>query len=180
MITKIIHMSSATERTHLVERIVKLTGAEIFEAIVVEGNGRSGCRQSHETIYKTIKEGESLLLFEDDCVINDESFLNFIEENKNDYDLIYLGVNHVFLDKDNKPNRSFGTHSMWVSYNALQIYLTHQTSITEVDNIWNQVEQKYNLKVLRAKPINKYTVQCQGLKSYITGRPRGKVNPISW
>jgi len=172
-------MKSATERDFLVKRIVKLTGAEIFEAIVKE-DGRDGCRLSHETIYKGIPKGEDLLLFEDDCVINDESFLHFIKENKSKYDIIYIGMNHVHLDENNKPYKSFGTHSMWISYTAIQTYLEYSTSCKEVDNIWSEIEINHKLKVLRANPINKYIVQHEGFISYITGRPRRKVNPESW
>lgn len=183
MITKIIHISSATERDFLVERIVKLTGAEIFEGIVVKGNGqdgRDGCRLSHEEIYKGIPKGEDLLIFEDDCVINDESFLDFIKENKDNYDIIYIGVNSVLLDKNNMPYKSSGTHSMWLSYNAIRIYLKYHRNHKEVDHIWCEIEKLYNLKVLRANPITKYTVQHEGFVSYITGTLRGKIWPKTW
>ena len=173
-------MSSATERDELVERIVKLTGAEIFEAIVIKESGRDGCRKSHETIYKEIPEGQDLLLFEDDCVVKDESFLEFVEENKSKYDIIYIGMNHIIFNSDKTPRRSWGTHSMWISYKALQAYLRYSPSAKEVDNIWGEVENKCKLKVLRANPINKYTNQREGLKSYITGKPRWGTRAETW
>lgn len=172
-------MSSAKEREFLVKRIVELTGAEIFEAIVKE-SGRDGCRLSHEAIYKGIPEGEDLLLFEDDCVVNDESFLDFVKNNKKKYDIIYIGVNHVHLDENKKPYKSFGTHSMWISYKAIQAYFKYSTDCKEVDNIWCAVEHAYKLKVLRANPIDKYTTQHEGFISYITGQTRRKTTSEKW
>jgi len=179
MITKIIHMSSAVERDDLVNKIIKLTGASIFEAIVCS-NGVDGCRKSHMEVYKQVPENEDLLIFEDDCVINDPTFLDFIEANKNNYDLIYLGVNSIIFDSNKKPVGSYGTHSMWISSKALKICLNHIYRDPMMDWIWNEIEYKYKLKVLRPNPSTKYTYQAAGLKSYIIGKCRGPPVTINW
>lgn len=174
-------MSSAKDREDLVNAIVKLTGATIFEAIVAK-KGVDGCRQSHLEIYKQVPEGEDLLIFEDDCVIKDESFINFINDNKSNYDIIYAGVNNICnFDINNKPIGSWGLHSMWISAKAIKLCLNHVSCRPEMDWIWNEIEQTYHLKVLRPNPIDKYTVQKAGLKSYITGDIRGQpYGKIAW
>ena len=180
MITKIIHMSSAIERNGLVHELVKLTGGEVFEAIVVPGNGVAGCLQSHTEIYKQVPDGHDLLVFEDDCIIKDRSYVDFINRNKSVFDIIYLGVNCInAFDETGKPLSSWGTHSMWISNKAIKIFLNHIPIVRELDNIWCEIEQFHKLKVLRPNPIDKYTIQKEGLKSYITGivapRTYGKV-----
>uniref|UniRef100_A0A6C0EQ38 Glycosyl transferase family 25 domain-containing protein n=1 Tax=viral metagenome TaxID=1070528 RepID=A0A6C0EQ38_9ZZZZ len=176
MKTVVIHITKAVERDDLVKQIVDLTGATIFEAILHEKGG-IGCTMSHKEIYKQ-SYPEDLLIFEDDCQINDPSFVKFIEESKDKYDIIYIGVNKIFYKntinsffQKNKIN-SYGTHAMWISPKAINLYLNYNPKSMEIDNIWSEIENKYNLKVWRPTNIYKYVEQRVGLKSYITGKLR--------
>jgi len=170
MIIKIIHMNDSIERKDLVSSLIELTGATVFDAIKME-NGAEGCWASHTKIYKNQPENEDLLIFEDDCEIIDKSFMNYVEINKTMYDIIYIGVNRTFV-KDDKM-WSWGTHAMWINNKSLQLFLKFKNERNIVDHVWNEVAHKYDLKVLRPDPIDKYVRQKIGLKSYITGKMRG-------
>ena len=170
MIIKIIHMNDSIERKDLVASLIELTGATVFDALKRE-NGAEGCWASHTKIYKNQPKNEDLLIFEDDCEIIDNSFMNYVEINKTMYDIIYIGVNRTFV-KDDKL-WSWGTHAMWINNKSLQLFLKFKNERNIVDHVWNEVAHKYNLKVLRPDPIDKYVRQKIGLKSYITGNIRG-------
>jgi hypothetical protein len=175
MKTYIIHMSEAVEREDLVTEIVKLTNASVFKGVVV-GSGRDkrdeGCFQSHLNIYKSIPPDEDLMIFEDDCEIVDPQFLSFVDENKHNYDLMYIGVNYILQDKASNIIGSFGTHAMWISSKALSIFLAHPREYIPIDHFWCKIEQEYKLAVWRPEEIYKYVRQKNGLKSYITGNIR--------
>jgi hypothetical protein len=167
-------MSSAREREELVSSIIDLTNARMFEAIVTPDNGHIGCTSSHRTIYQRIPAGEDLLIFEDDCEVLDPSFMEHVEMNKKDYDIIYIGVYGVFDTPDGylTPSGSCGTHAMWISSRALNAFLNTETHIKEIDHIWSFIEYKHNLRVLRPTPFDRFVRQKRGLISYITGTPR--------
>ena len=173
MKTYVIHMSTATEREELVKSIVDLTSAEIFEGVIVPGDGNRGCTLSHYHIYKQIPEDEDLLIFEDDCEILDPSFVSYIEEKKALYDVIFIGVNSLGVDI-NKRVCSYGTHAMWISRKALNTFIQHfpKAKAKAIDNIWNELEHIYKLKYFRPKDNNRFVKQKEGLISYITGKPR--------
>lgn len=166
-------MSTATEREELVKSIVDLTSAEIFEGIIVPDDGVLGCALSHYYIYKQIPENEDLLIFEDDCEIIDPSFVTYIEEKKKRYDVIFIGVNSLGVDINNRAC-SYGTHAMWISRKALNAFIQHypKAKARQVDRIWNELEHVYKLKYFRPKDINRFVKQKEGLVSYITGKPR--------
>ena len=168
----IIHMSSAKEREGLVNKIAELFNSVVYEAIVIKGNSVAGCRESHTDIYKKIPIGDDLLLFEDDCEIIDDSLKNIIKKNKRKHDLIYIGTNNTFVDSSGIAYGSWGTHAMWISSKAIQLYLSHNDNIKPVDHIWNDIERIYNLRVWRPYIKDKYVKQKTGLISYITDRPR--------
>jgi hypothetical protein len=169
----IIHMSSATERASLVQALVDLTGAEVFEAVVVPENPVLGCATSHRTIYESVLRtpDEDLLLFEDDCMIVDPSFLALIEEKRIAYDLIYIGVNSRFLDHKRRLC-SYGTHAMWISAKALRAFRAYPPSKKPIDHLWNDVAYAAKLKVWRPTDPHKYVRQQPDLVSYISGSIR--------
>jgi glycosyltransferase involved in cell wall biosynthesis len=168
----IIHMSSATEREGLVKKIVELFNSTIYEAIVINGNGIAGCRASHIDIYTKIPIGDDLLIFEDDCEIIDDSFIRFLNKNKHLYDIMYIGVNYLSTDIGGPTQGSWGTHAMWISSKAIQIFLNYNDNQKPVDHIWNDIERIYNLRVWRPYIKDKYVKQKTGLISYITNIPR--------
>jgi len=166
----IIHMSKATEREDLVQALVDLTGAEVFEAVVLPKNPVLGCAISHRTIYESVLVGEDaekgLLLFEDDCMIVDPSFLTLIEEKRTEYDLIYIGVNSTFTKEGQLG--SYGTHAMWISAKALRALMAHPPSKKPIDHLWNDVAHAAKLKVWRPTDPYQYVRQKPGLASYIS------------
>jgi hypothetical protein len=170
----IIHMSSVKEREHLVNKIVEKFSSIVYEAIVINGDGAAGCRESHTDIYKKIPIGDDLLLFEDDCEIRDDSFMNIIKKNKKKYDIIYIGVTHKSIDTLNitdiggPKNGSWGTHAMWISSKAIQLFLNYKDNQNPVDHIWNEIERIYNLNVWRPYINDKYVKQKNGIISCIT------------
>ena len=168
----IIHISEATERADLVKKIVKLTGAKVFEAIVIEDDRVAGCKASHKEIMKMIPAGDGALIFEDDCKIIDPSFIDFIDIEKENYDLIYIGVNKLYFEKGSTRYSSWGTHAMYIGPKAIDIFLKYPDNNIPLDHIWNNIEKTYNLKAWRPAKIYKYVKQQVGLKSYITGKLR--------
>ena len=165
-------MSSAKEREGLVKKIVELFNSTIYEAILIKGNGVAGCLASHIDIYKKIPEGDDLLIFEDDCEIIDDSFKYIIKQNKQKYDIIYIGTYETFLDINDTAYGSWGTHAMWISSKAIRHFLNYNDNQNPVDHIWNEIERIYKLRVWRPYIKDKYVKQKIGLISYITNTPR--------
>lgn len=170
MKTYVIHMISAVERDELVNTIVNVTGATLFDAICIQGDGIAGCMASHTHIYKSLGPEEDVLVFEDDCEIIDPSFMYFIEHNKHAYDIIYIGTNHTFYTPSGIG--SWGTHAMWISPKAIRNFLQHTATSRGVDNIWVDVEHIYKLNVWRPPHPYTYVIQKRGLISYVNGTPR--------
>jgi len=164
----IIHVSSATEREDLVNKIVELCNSIIYEAVVIKGNGESGCLASHTNVYKQIPHGDDLLIFEDDCEIIDDSFIEIIRKNKHNYDIMYIGITYNSTDIGGPIIGSWGTHAMWISSKAIQLFLNYNDSDNPVDHIWNEIERIYKLRVWRPFIKDKYVKQKIGLVSYIT------------
>lgn len=155
----IIHYDLCLERKPLVEKIVGMTGATVFSAIK---DRKIGCYLSHLTIYKS-KESD-LIVFEDDCEILDKSFIDLLPSLIDQYDLVYFGVNHIL------KKGSYGTHAMWISDYARQCFINNNGDIhIPVDHMWNHIENKYNLRVWRPNPKDRYVRQKIGLKSITTG-----------
>ena len=167
----IIHNSAQVIRKPIVDNIIKLTNAKVFEAIMLK-NRIDGCRQSHIEVYNLVKEYEPVIVFEDDCEIIDESFMNLIENHSSSHDIIFFGTYKTF-SKNNKI-QIWGTHAMWISPYAKKLFLDNVSSckIPQVDEIWNELIIKYNLKVWVPPRNNMYVRQKPGLISTITGVAR--------
>ena len=170
----IIHIPECdVKRQRIVNDLIALTGAEVFDAIRAN-DGALGCYLSHLEIYKK-NPNESVIIFEDDCVINDKNMLSLLDELKG-FDLIYFGVNRIInnnvISKRNLiiPEGghigSFGTHSMWVSAKARQIFLEYAKDkpfYLPVDTLWNFIAYKNKLNVWRPDISNIYKYCEQGL-----------------
>lgn len=163
----IIHSSKLNERKKYVDAIQKVVPSQIFEAIMIPGNGGLGCKSSHEAVYN-MADSDGVLVFEDDCEIIDDSFMNFVNNNRANYDIIYIGTLPSVL-----PFGSWGTHAMWLSPKAIGAYFLFRSQCKEIDNIWNDVEKHCRLKVLRPSKPELYVRQAVGLKSQISGNIRG-------
>jgi hypothetical protein len=168
----IIHVSSAIERKELVNKIVNLLNSIIYEAIVIKDNGVAGCLASHTDIYRKIPHGDDLFIFEDDCEIIDDSFIDIVKKNKHRYDIMYIGTCNTFIDTNGIAYGSWGTHAMWISTKAIQLFLNYNDKQNPVDHIWNNIERINKLRVWRPYIKDKYVKQKLGLISYITNTPR--------
>jgi GR25 family glycosyltransferase involved in LPS biosynthesis len=171
----IIHNSSQTVRKPLVDKVVKLTGAKLFEAIMLE-NRNNGCTQSHIAVYKLVKPDQPVIVFEDDCEIIDESFMKLVKQHSSTHDLIFFGTNRTYFE--HKKVQIWGTHAMWISPHAKKCFLNHTPIRIEIDRIWNEVIVKHNLKVWVPPKHDMYVRQKLGLISLITGHPRQDVSNI--
>jgi GR25 family glycosyltransferase involved in LPS biosynthesis len=150
--------------------------------------GALGCYLSHLEVYK-LNPNESVIIFEDDCIINDSNMLDILCSLKR-YDLVYFGVNMMWDINDKtkcKPisasakTHSWGTHAMWVSEKAKKIFFEYTKNIPftkTLDNLWNFIEDKYNLSFWRppANEIYKYCRQKIGLLSEISNKQRIEYN----
>jgi GR25 family glycosyltransferase involved in LPS biosynthesis len=165
----IIHNSSQTVRKPLVDKVVKLSGAKLFEAIMLE-NRVDGCRSSHTSVYKLVKPDEPVIVFEDDCEIVDNSFMKLVKEHSSTHDLIFFGTNRTYFEH-NKV-QIWGTHAMWISPYAKKCFLNHTPTRVELDRIWNEVIVKHDLRVWVPPKHDMYVRQKLGLISLITGKPR--------
>jgi len=177
----IIHLNKAKERRGFVDKLIEITGAKVFDAIVPDGNvpescpskGAYGCLLSHQAIYKKAN-GDDILVFEDDCEVIDDTFMTFVNKNKANYDIIYIGV-ICNINTHDKRTGSWGTHAMWISNKAINLYLNYvkESPLWAVDSIWNEIENDSKLRVLRPDKCNKYVRQAIGVVSYLTGEIRG-------
>jgi len=169
MKTYIIHLESAKEREPFIHALQSKTNAEIVPGIYNSMNGVIGCRDSHLKAYRLCPENEDLLLFEDDCIIVDDSILSRIEAYKSEYDIIYLGYTNSFQETPKGPILSYGTYSMWISAYAKQKLLAYSIIVKTkaIDHLWNQVQIKYNLRVLRPEVKDAYIKHDYTTPSYI-------------
>jgi len=161
----VIHMADAKERLPLVNKLQKVTGAKIFHALKLP-DGNDGCRESHIKLYREAPPGP-ITVFEDDCEIVRPDLLELINQHKDVHDIIYLGVNSV-----NKNGTSYGTHAMWISPKARDMFLKEgpQKSGTPIDKMWNNIIKKYGLRAYKPLKIHEYVRQKSGLRSYISGK----------
>jgi len=138
----VIHMSSATEREEIVQKLEDFFQAKRMEAVkgdlVLEKYksckhplfgqkvliGAIGCIESHIAILKQAKLGKPYLgIFEDDCEINVSvsEIEHFLSENiPDDWDIICLGTTESVKpyssvnSEVDKIGRFWGTHAMIV------------------------------------------------------------------
>lgn len=179
----IVHLPDSSRRKGMVSDIMQVTGAEVYDAIRAK-DGAIGCYLSHLEIMKK-DPGESVIIFEDDCIINDKNMLSLLDIHK-DYDLLFFGVNRMFERGNKEKNsnfaegtllNSFGTHAMWVSVKAKEIfleYMKNKSYFKPLDGLWNIIENEFNLKVWRPADgeIYRYCEQKVGELSIIDGKLR--------
>jgi GR25 family glycosyltransferase involved in LPS biosynthesis len=179
----IIHVPECTRRKELVDKLIEITGAQIYDAIKAK-DGKIGCYLSHIEILKKNPE-KSVIIFEDDCIINLPDMLNILDDLKG-YDMVYFGVNRVFdrsnitINKNFKPGtklNSYGTHAMWVSSRARKImldFVAYRSYFMPMDELWNLIENDNDLNVWRPdfKDCYKYCEQKVGELSIIDGKLR--------
>jgi hypothetical protein len=81
---------------------------------------------------------------------------------------MYIGVTHKSIDTDigGPKNGSWGTHAMWISSKAIQLFLNYDDNYNPVDHIWNEIERIHNLNVWRPYIKDKYVKQKNGIISY--------------
>lgn len=168
----IIHHKEATEREKCVENIVKLTGAEIVEAVWCPIFPVLGCILSHLKVARMGQGG--YYVFEDDC----EVFGDFLSVPL-DSDIIYFGINGKALQK--KPIECihyWGTHAMFISEKARLILLEHWEKELEVlypkgfpafDELLSVLAYRHKLSI----KILDLVGQKKGFVSYISGNVRG-------
>lgn len=169
----VIHNSSELVRKPLVDKLVKLTGAKVFQAIMLN-NRVDGCRQSHTAVYKLVKPDEPVIVFEDDCEVIDDSFMNVIQNHSSTHDIIFFGTNRTYY-KDNKV-QIWGTHAIWISPYAKECFLKYRPIRLEVDHIWNEIIVKYDLRVWVPPKHDMFVRQKLGLISTINGSPRVEIS----
>lgn len=162
MKTYILHLERATEREPYVKALQEQTGGIVIQGIDNPQDGRIGTRDSHLKVYQMCEEDEDVLVFEDDCIFHDPHCLEVLASHTQDYDLIYLGVNSEFHETPRGPLLSYGTHAMWISAYARKRILAYSQLVRtkEIDHLWNQVQTKYKLRVLRPDTPDKYVRQA--------------------
>lgn len=158
----VLHLEEAVERLPLVQELQRKTGAIAVPGIYNRQDGRLGTRDSHLKAYRMCGEDDDLLVFEDDCEIHDIRCLELLTNYKKDYDIIYLGVNSEFQETPKGPRLSYGAHAMWMSADARKKLLAYSQIVKtkEIDHLWNQVQTKYKLRVLRPDTPDKYVRQA--------------------
>lgn len=167
----IIHLFRATERLEIVGKLQSvLKDVEIIDAV---DDKETGCFQSHLRTY--MLNEEELCIFEDDCEIVDEAFLDLLDQ-RHKYDIMYFGYNSLCNFANTGKTMSWGTHSMYVSARAKKCFIDYcsrkKIGATPIDWVWNWVEHHYNLRSYRPPEAEKYTRQKRGLVSYITNKVR--------
>lgn len=171
----VIHHDSCVDRKPLVQDIVKKTGANIVQSVLLP-NGKDGCRITHlkvALIARNLYPDNTYLVFEDDCVLA-ENWKEALQEAKY-ADVGYLGYN------DRSSSVIYGTHAVWITPKARDIILRDAEFVKDqvidkgaYDHILSLICLKNNLSVW-SPPIEKkdqWAVQKKGLKSLITGRDR--------
>ena len=165
----VIHVADCFARKRYVDALKEKAGAIVFDAIVDKEDGNNGCNQSHFAVYRSCPEEEDLLVFEDDCEILHNDFLEPLQY-KAKYDVVFLGVNA--LGKEG----SYGTHALWISPRGRAKFLEwigkRKAPFPPIDHLWNEVIREYGLRVWRSVPVDKYVRQAKFVKSMITGQIR--------
>lgn len=161
----ILHHSSTKEREQLVKNLQEQTGAIVFDPVWLPENPPRGCRESHVKLANTMKEinpDSPYIVFEDDCEIIDPGFYSLLSDHPH-VDLLYFGVTQYgTLNRyHNIPHCSFGTHAMYITPKARDIFLEHwneivQEGIPHIDQIWNVIEHNYSLSTWKPQPQDRH------------------------
>jgi hypothetical protein len=182
----IIHNTQKLERKELVDNIIKKTGAKIVEAVWNTQDPVWGCRESHKKVARLAKEehpDSSYLVFEDDCEILDDNFLDLLYENP-DVDILYFGLNGSCTHNLPFPLRhTWGTHAMMMTPKARDIFLEKENKYLQmrfpfgnhpVDQLFCVMEYVEELKVWKPdeRTMKKWVRQKPGLVSSISGSIR--------
>jgi GR25 family glycosyltransferase involved in LPS biosynthesis len=176
--------------------------------------GAAGCKMSHYNIlkqslnkdksYKYICIFEDDIYFENDIILNLSKSINYIEDNKIDFDIFYLGVN---LNKENdavlvhnnllKINYGLTTTAQIFKYDKLdKIIKLIENSNDEIDNTYNLLGKKYCLYPMGVHQRKSYSNILSSIQDYglynkkfyykvnnnilmVTGNNFNKVNFIS-
>lgn len=175
----VIHSVNQPERDSLVKRIVKLTNAKVVEAVWDVKRPHCGCRASHRKVAELAKleyPDSAYMVFENDCEIVDESFLNL---DCKDFDVVYFGINGSCIH--NIPvicKHTWGTHAMMITPRARDIFLRDEEKYLlmpfvhkdhPIDQLWCVIQHIEKLRVFVPDEIKKYVRQKTGLKSSISG-----------
>jgi GR25 family glycosyltransferase involved in LPS biosynthesis len=174
----VIHAESAKERKRHVVKLVKLTDATVFPAIM-DNPGARGCYLSHIEIYK-INPEEPVIVFEDDCIITDPRIIQLVEWNASNYDIIYLGVskawsqllnikiNFVGLPSQTFKKNSWGTYAVFLSPKVKKLVLDHDSKYgytLPIDLLLNTIINENDLRVFIPSPIDKFVKHDNSIKS---------------
>jgi GR25 family glycosyltransferase involved in LPS biosynthesis len=171
----VIHNPSCSERTEIVNQLIKTTGATLVSAVMLP-NGKDGCRASHQAVARlarALHPTKHYLVFEDDCVLSEdwETCIEGMEV----ADVLYLGYNGKC------QHTTFGTHALMLSPKARDKILSESEKLKDAvedkgayDHILSKLCRQEGL--LTAMPPldekERWAVQKKGLKSGITGQIR--------
>lgn len=171
----IIHSSACQERREVVDELVKRTGGEVVDAVMLE-NRVEGCMRSHlkvAALAKQVAPNEPYMVFEDDCILEDG--WDGILSQSQFADLLYFGYT------DANKDTIFGTHALWISPRLRDLFLEKGEEYTfkvraswAVDWIIPKLCQDFKLNVFRPtyELREKWAYQKRGLTSQITGKIR--------
>ena len=173
----VLHNSSCTDRSEIVNELVKKTKATVFQSYLLPDK-KKGCCASHIGALKLSRSLHPLkhtLIFEDDCVLEEgwEEALKGLEF----ADVVYLGYN------DKCEHTVFGTHALLLSPKARDVIIEHTMDIRNelpsisdgaYDWVLSKLCRKYGLITCLPKleDKEKWCHQQKGLMSIITGKVR--------
>ena len=170
----VIHDPSCSERTEIVNELVKKTGAIIVAAVMLP-NGKDGCRASHLAVARLARglhPDKHYVVFEDDCELL-EGWEDVLQTT--DADVVYLG----YTDRSKKV--IYGTHAMRISPNLRNEILKDTEGLKDevenrgaFDHILSKLLAINRFKVAcpRFEDRERWAVQKKGIKSLITGKIR--------
>ena len=182
----IIHNSKQIERKDIVDKLIQTTSAKVVEAVWNTQDPVWGCRESHKKVARVAKEeypNSAYIVFEDDCEIVDNTFLNLIEQHSK-CDLIYFGVNGYCIHVEPFPiKHSWGTHAMYITPKVRDAILEKESKYMTMrfprqEHPFDQLLcvmaffEHWNVWKPDATSINKWVRQKPGLVSSISGSIR--------
>ena len=171
----VIHNPSCSERTEIVNQLIKKTNAILVDAVMMP-NGKDGNRASHQAVARLARglhPDKHYLVFEDDCVLS-EDWQKCIEGMEM-ADVLYLGYNGKSSDV------TYGTHALLVSPKARNKILSDSEALKNLvadkgafDHVLSKLCRQEGLLTAMPPPDEKerWAVQKKGLKSLITGNIR--------
>lgn len=148
------------------EFIYGIDGKNLFKSNIISSDntpvsqGDMGCTLSHLKIARLAKQRgiEQYFVFEDDVELADnfnEVFDNYIKQVPEDWDMIYLGGNHMGGTHYVMPNvakifRTYTTHAYAIRGRAIDAIIEELGKENEkVDIAISNIHEKYNCYVIR-------------------------------